>query len=466
MRPFSGIAIVAGFLAALACIAWPSAHSAPRQDSTAARQRDQQITATATYHTTGSQSCSSTACHGSLKPDPRSLSLKPPGDPPIRRDEFIFWSDHDPHARSLATLSNERSLAMLDRLAGGDADRRAKALTNCLACHATQVTAPSAGEPFFEAVGCEACHGPAEGYRERHYQRGWNAELATQFGMANTDNLTVRAAQCATCHIGAPDREVNHDLIAAGHPALKFEMAAYYDLLPKHWNDRRERATTPSFEVQLWKAGQQATRAAALELLEARLARATVLEAGNEAHAALSHPVAPVWPELAEYDCFACHHDLTGKARLWDADRGPALPRWNPWYFPDRSDETLAPLASAMSDALRGSVAPAQAEARTARQAIERMPAAAFDPEQAAQQWDQAVQAYLLLAARHRALQDEAARGARGPVDRQLAADLRKLRSLLAFPDGYDSPRSSASPARLAELLESLQQRLPAPGEN
>jgi hypothetical protein len=42
------------------------------------------------------------------------------------------------------------------------------------------------------------------------------------------------------------------------------------------------------------------------------------------------------WPEFAEYDCFACHHDL--RADSWRQKRGyhgrvPGLLPWNDWYY-------------------------------------------------------------------------------------------------------------------------------------
>jgi hypothetical protein len=126
---------------------------------------------------------------------------------------------------------------------------------------------------------------------------------------------------CAQCHVGARDREVNHDLIAAGHPRLAFEAARFHytDNYPKHW---KERMPNPRFEMRLWEIGQVASLRQAIDLLAVRAERA----------AAKSAP----WPELSESSCFACHQDVTGsKARGDYGERNGRLPGragWQVWY--------------------------------------------------------------------------------------------------------------------------------------
>src|SRR5262249_41475906 len=73
--------------------------------------------------------------------------------------------------------------------------------------------------------------------------------------------------------------------------------------------------------VQDWVLGQLATAEAAAVLLAYR--------ANSEA--------AP-WPELAEYDCFACHHDLKAKSwrqttpKHYEGRLAGSLPRGT-WYY-------------------------------------------------------------------------------------------------------------------------------------
>src|SRR5207248_11256902 len=130
-----------------------------------------------------------------------------------------------------------------------------------------------------------------------------------------------RPRLCSACHIGSAEQDMNHDMIAAGHPPLRFELAAYEALLqPKHWNDGLRRLAEPDYEVQLWAAGRMAAAEATLALTESRAKRASA--------------DAP-WPELAEYNCFACHQSLRPEAgKLTDAaslDRPRSVPLWQTW---------------------------------------------------------------------------------------------------------------------------------------
>jgi len=91
---------------------------------------------------------------------------------------------------------------------------------------------------------------------------------------------------------------MNHDMIAAGHPPLRFEMASYEALLPrKHWDEGPRRQAQPDYELQLWAAGRIASADAALSLLESRARQANP------------------WPELAESNCLACHQQLRSERR-------------------------------------------------------------------------------------------------------------------------------------------------------
>ena len=122
------------------------------------------------------------------------------------------------------------------------------------------------------------------------------------------DPLT-RAQSCAQCHVGSPHREVNHDLIAAGHPRLNYEHAAYHGRLHKHWRDEQDRRNNPEYELQLWAAGQLGSAEAALKLLQWRAGGGEDEQTGASDNASVT--TKPVWPEFAEYECSACHHNLS-----------------------------------------------------------------------------------------------------------------------------------------------------------
>jgi hypothetical protein len=114
-----------------------------------------------------------------------------------------------------------------------------------------------------------------------------------QLGMVNTASERVRAKACSLCHVGGPDRDMNHDIIAAGHPALYFDYATYLKAYPKHW---REETHNPSaLALERWLIGQVTKADSELELIETRIASA--------------HPHS-IWPEFSNQQCTSCHQPL------------------------------------------------------------------------------------------------------------------------------------------------------------
>jgi hypothetical protein len=214
---------------------------------------------------------------------------------------------------------------MLERLGilrGGQIVDRA-GWANCLACHnpSEHLDPQTHLPPLREGVDCEACHGPAKQWIGEHFLTGWSPQQSASFVPLKDEYQ--RARRCATCHVGGADRDMNHDLIAAGHPALYFDMAVDHDRLPKHFRDDRLSGAGSSMErIRWWWAGLLAAADAELELLAAR-ARKT-------------HAVS-VWPELAAYRCSDCHFALRGPdpgrahgLKLASSTQGKPAPRgWN-----------------------------------------------------------------------------------------------------------------------------------------
>lgn len=239
----------------------------------------------------GAPSCAATACHGG--PSPGISSTTAP-----RGSEYSLWIESDPHAKSWQTLNSPRSLEILERLnilVDGQL-RNKQAFQNCLACHNTS-TSLASNDPvpsITEGIGCEACHGPSQQWINEHYQGPSSVKNAIEhLGMINTKALPQQAKACTLCHVGGPDRDMNHDIIAAGHPALYFDFQTYLKAYPKHWRN------PPSVDLpaQQWLAGQLAAADSELQLLEARL---------NAKPNSSS-----TWPEFSNFQCSSCHQPLS-----------------------------------------------------------------------------------------------------------------------------------------------------------
>jgi hypothetical protein len=198
----------------------------------------------------------------------------------------------------------------------------------CLACHATvdpPDTVPGAWINQEDGVSCEACHGPAEVWQKTHLAEAWRKNPAAKLKdkLVDLSDASARATECASCHVGDRSRgmDVNHDLIAAGHPRLNFEYSAYLEDYPKHWKEKRP----PTAED--WAIGQAVVARASLKLLADRAQSSVSQKADPPAS------VAP-WPELSELECFSCHHSL--RRDLWIPDRGVLAvdrgrPPWATW---------------------------------------------------------------------------------------------------------------------------------------
>jgi len=239
----------------------------------------------------GSAGCSASNCHGGQSsPDEKNRW----------QSSYRKWAGYDKHAQAYDVLNDQRSKEIVWNWSRHET-RDATSQWQCLACHSNPALAKA--EPGnkqlqhlqSEGVSCEACHGNASTYLYAH--TGWKPGEPDRAGLADLNNLDRRADMCMGCHVGAPARDgiplrdVTHDMIAAGHPRLNFEMATYSRLMPAHWH---ERDRGKDFDAKLWAVGQDAHVVASLKLLQARL-----------------EPDAKErWPEFAEFHCYACHHNL------------------------------------------------------------------------------------------------------------------------------------------------------------
>jgi hypothetical protein len=211
------------------------------------------------------------------------------------------WIAADPHRGAYDALASDKPRRPGQATAAEIMKRLGSATpatedARCLACH----TNPTLAEPGHtedarvlalrrEGVSCEACHGNAGGWLREH-------TTGRTSGMRPLAEMAGRAAACAGCHLGAPAgdghpvRDMNHDMIAAGHPRLNFDFAEYHRRLPKHW-----REPTPVNPAREWLLGRVVHAEAACRLLADRAERSK------------NDPRSP-WPEFAEFRCASCHH--------------------------------------------------------------------------------------------------------------------------------------------------------------
>jgi hypothetical protein len=409
----------------------------------------------------GVGSCASPACHGG--PD-SAENIRQRGK---WNSAYTVWVERDRHAKAYAVLYSPQSKEILRNLDHLDpaTDPMPQRDRRCLACHSTAAKTPAAAETIaVDGVGCEACHGAARRWLTEHTARDWNkldpvthrdthGPAADADGrMVNTRDMAVRAGVCVDCHVGSPradglpERNMNHDMIAAGHPRLTFEMSAFLANMPHHWDDRDEKRRD-DYAAHVWAVGQFASTQAALRLLAAR---AKAAEAAPETPAA---PKNNPWPELSEYDCYTCHHGLSldnyrQKAVLRNGGtRKSGHYVWGSWYMPmtrllaaQSAGSSGVPgidhVLSVLDDPSPGPIAVRKAaevaakemqplldaakKTRYDRQFVDRLLLATKDHP--ATNWDEACGQYLLL--RNACSQDP-----------RFTASLAALRGLLQFRD-------------------------------
>jgi Cytochrome c554 and c-prime len=251
----------------------------------------------------------------------------------IKYEENQDWHNRDKHSYAYEALASPRGQEM-GRLLQTDVTREAA----CLNCHApgyrVQDDQQQAKE---EGVNCYACHGSFDNDKwfaaHTNPRDKWRDKTAEDkeknYGLLAVRDPVRRAEVCASCHVGSvkEKRVLTHDMYAAGHPPLpSFEVAAYSLAEPPHWYHPRE---VPAFEDADRKlldnfladlSGLHHTKMAlvggAVALREAMDVMAQQAKAGGEA-----------WPELAHFECFACHHDLQAPGYLnWRQVRGYGHP--------------------------------------------------------------------------------------------------------------------------------------------
>lgn len=235
-------------------------------------------------------SCANGICHGAAEP-----STGDAGAPKILGNEYLSRV-LDPHFRATTVLQSALSAEIVAAVAPG---KKATQLSLCLDCHMSDANAVRRGILDREdGISCQSCHGPAGGWWKSHFQDGWDHQQSVAAGLVDLRNVRTRAKTCFGCHLGSGSRQVDHRLIAAGHPVLTFELDNYTEQKEvRHWLPDSVRTSRdgrrPSHGIPAWATGQLEAFRASLDLMVARAQRAE-----------------GPFPDYAELACSSCHHEI------------------------------------------------------------------------------------------------------------------------------------------------------------
>ncbi len=278
-------------------------------------------------------------------------------------------------------------------------------------------------------------------WNDAHILQSWVENRDDQekevLGFLRMKDLSVRGRTCVKCHVGSPEGDVNHDLIAAGHPRLFFEFSTYMAKLPAHWDIQQERKShAADYETKLWAIGQ---------VLAARAAVAKLTSRAELARSKTPKPTA-VWPDFAEFNCFTCHHSLAGNwYQSWGlAKTGLGQITWGAQYFPDHNLIGLNQLRREMSslnpdpdkvvglcEAVELELAKIESQLNHLGEPTQRLRAVLSQEPQS--NWDGVAAWYMAL---HCFVNDCGTRPLADDSEKQLRSSMQLLRCKLAIPFG------------------------------
>jgi hypothetical protein len=375
------------------------------------------------------------------------------------RTSCAVWAARDPHASAYDVLDPQKNAVakkMQTAFARLEPGYHPQKDARCLACHANpgidKGDTPELVTLRAEGVSCEACHGNAEHWLHTHTQ----VKPKDRHGLAELNDLGSRAKTCAGCHVGGTG-DMNHDMIAAGHPKLNFEFASHLARLPKHWLERDRRASQlrgPEYLLQALVAGALPAGEAACDLSMVRPAH-----------------------ELAEWNCYACHHDLAGKAWRPEAGFKLGVNAWNfPWPLGDEAAanaiaDGLGPKAAGWAKAMNAATGD---ERRGAIQAVcdalaaerKKMPSSiagdaaermfqAVEATKAPPDWDTAYRMYLTLG-----VLEKVRRETKNTENATITAGLKEVEKSLNLP-GHPK-EATYDPAAVRSAIQKLTAELRA----
>jgi hypothetical protein len=232
----------------------------------------------------GVATCASSTCHGAASPRDASNVLQ---------NEYLTWHRRDRHSRAYEILLQERSQRISRRLGLGPAQKA----DACLDCHADNVAPANRGPEFqiSDGIGCEGCHGGAERWIRSHADSSTSHADNLASGLYPTEDPAARTRLCMSCHYSHPETPMTHELMAAGHPPLLFDLNTFTQIQPAHHEvdaDYRRRKGAVSAATE-WAIGEATGSGILLETVASDMASGSGL-----------------FPELYHFNCNACHHAL------------------------------------------------------------------------------------------------------------------------------------------------------------
>ncbi|WP_343731738.1 multiheme c-type cytochrome [Duganella sp.] len=256
------------------------------------------------HQSLGTVNCASSTCHGAVAPWTGST---------VQQNEYTTWSRLDKHAKAYAVLLNAQSRSIAAKLGLKQGAENAQ---ECLDCHAHTPPPALRGERHMlsDGVGCEACHGPADKWIRSHTVPGTAHADNVAKGMYPTEKPVEQAKLCLSCHVGDNSRAVSHRIMGAGHPRLSFELDTFAQLAPAHYkiDDDWHKRKGDYDSVRLWAIGQALASKNQLDML-------TDPKRGRDG----------MFPELALFDCHACHHPMSDRKWTPRLGVGPGRMRLN-----------------------------------------------------------------------------------------------------------------------------------------
>lgn len=261
----------------------------------------------------------------------------------VRQNELITWQDPSSvagvHSRAWRVLTEPRSQAIARKMGIGPAQNAKE----CLGCHTDPAPAALRGARFqvSDGVGCESCHGGSSNWLASHRAVNGSNAANVAAGMKALNNPKVRASVCLDCHFGGsrPGQFVTHQIMAAGHPRVAFELDLFSNL-QQHWTVDADyvKRKTHAGGVKTWAVGQAMALDRALTLYG---------EPGRGQGA---------FPELYFFDCHSCHRTISDdpKARpAWQTNPGRPIPSGQP-PFNDENMIMLSAAAKVVAPSLSG----------------------------------------------------------------------------------------------------------------